>query len=111
PPLLFGGSAQADTAMRQLECEGPPIGVANSIPFENTTIDLPAFARLLIYSDGAVEVGPPDGEILAQGEFNAFVAQMGPADAMLDLTLQRARDFRGDGALNDDCSVIRVDFL
>jgi sigma-B regulation protein RsbU (phosphoserine phosphatase) len=111
PPLLFGGSAQSEASMRQLECDGPPIGVADSIPFENTSVNLPAFARLLIYSDGAVEVGPPDGDILAQKDFNEFAAAMGPADTMIDLTLRRARELRGTDVLNDDCSVMRVDFL
>jgi len=111
PPLLFGGTDQASTVMSKLECEGPPIGVADSIPFDNSSVDLPAFARLLIYSDGAVEVGEPNGHIYAQADFNTFVEEMGPAEQMADLTLERARKLRGGDVLNDDCSVIRVDFL
>jgi sigma-B regulation protein RsbU (phosphoserine phosphatase) len=111
PPLLFRGGTQADSTVQALECEGPPIGITDMIPFENTAVDLPAFARLLIYSDGAVEVGEPDSKVYSQNDFNAFVAEMGPVDAMLDRTLERARKLRGSDVLNDDCSVIKVDFV
>ena len=110
PPLLFSGADRAGATMRQLECEGPPIGVTDMIPFENSSVELPAFARLLIYSDGAVEVGEPDGMVYSQKEFNEFVAGMGPADTMVEQTLGRARHLRGGDVLNDDCSVMRVDF-
>lgn len=110
PPLLFRGSGQSDATVQPLECEGPPIGITDMLPFENSAVELPAFARLLIYSDGAVEVGEPGGKVYSQNDFNAFVAEMGPQEAMLDRTLERARKLRGSDVLNDDCSVMRIDF-
>jgi sigma-B regulation protein RsbU (phosphoserine phosphatase) len=111
PPLLFGGSDAGSATVLPLECPGPPIGMTDLIPFENAAIDLPAFARLLLYSDGAVEVGEPDGDVHSQDDFDAFVAETGPADDLIDRVLEHARRLRGGEALNDDCSVMRVDFL
>jgi len=111
PPVLYMGSAQTDTRIAELDGDGPPIGITDLIPFKNTTIDLPAFARLLLYSDGAVEVGPPDGAMHNQDHFNAFAAEMGPSDAMLDRVLARAKELTRGEILADDCSVMRIDFL
>ena len=111
PALLFGGADAGSATILPLECLGPPIGMTDLIPFENAAIDLPAFARLLLYSDGAVEVGEPDGDVHTQDDFDAFVAETGPADDLIDRVLEHARGLTGGEALNDDCSVIRVDFL
>jgi sigma-B regulation protein RsbU (phosphoserine phosphatase) len=111
PAVLFGGADAGSATIRSLEGPGPPIGVTDLLPFENAAIDLPAFARLLLYRDGAVEVGDPDGDVLTQDDFDAFVAETGPADDLIDRVLDRARRLRGNDALNDDCSVMRVDFL
>ena len=110
PPLLFCGTDAGHCAIRPLDCDGPAVGITDMLPFGNISVDLPAFARLLIYSDGAVEVGEPQGKMYNQNEFDSFVAEMGPVDTMADLVLQRARKLRGSDVLNDDCSVMRVDF-
>jgi sigma-B regulation protein RsbU (phosphoserine phosphatase) len=111
PALLFAGSGPGDARMQPLDGDGPPIGITDQIPFENSAIELPAFARLLLYSDGAVEVGEPDGKMYGQNDFNTFVREMGPVDTMADRTLQRARELRGGDVLNDDCSVMQIDFV
>ncbi|HEY7120770.1 MAG TPA: SpoIIE family protein phosphatase [Tepidisphaeraceae bacterium] len=111
PALLFCGASAADARIDPLEGPGPVIGMTDLIPFENAAVDLPAFARLLLYSDGAVEVGEPEGDIYTQDDFNAFVTETGPSDALIDRVLERARKLRGSEVLNDDCSVMRVDFL
>jgi sigma-B regulation protein RsbU (phosphoserine phosphatase) len=108
---LFCGASAADARIDPLEGPGPVIGMTDLIPFENAAVDLPAFARLLLYSDGAVEVGEPEGDIYTQDDFNAFVTETGPSDALIDRVLERARKLRGSEVLNDDCSVMRVDFL
>ena len=46
--------------------DGPPIGVTDLIPFKNSVVEVPAFARLLLYSDGAVEVGLEDLLLVAR---------------------------------------------
>lgn len=109
PAILFAGSTIGQASTQELECPGPPIGVME-VPFENCQVSVPEFARMLLYSDGAVEVGEPDGEVHGQDDFNTFVKEAGPTAALADLTLERARRLRGGGVLADDCSVMQVDF-
>jgi sigma-B regulation protein RsbU (phosphoserine phosphatase) len=111
PPVLFCGSDQANTRIASLDGDGPPIGVTDLIPFKNSVVEVPAFARLLLYSDGAVEVGEPGGRMHTQEHFDAFVAEMGPSDSMLDRLLERAKELSRNEILCDDCSVMRIDFL
>jgi sigma-B regulation protein RsbU (phosphoserine phosphatase) len=111
PALLFGGSDAATARLHNLECPGPPMGVMPAIPFDNDSTDVPAFARMLLYSDGAVEVGDLDVKVYDQNDFNEFVTATGPIDALPDRVLERARTLRGQETLNDDCSVMLVSFL
>jgi sigma-B regulation protein RsbU (phosphoserine phosphatase) len=111
PPLLFAGESRESSASKQLLGDGPPIGVTDFLPFANSTVVLPNYARLLLYSDGAVEVGPPGGEIATQEDFDAFVAAQGPVDDLINRVIARAKNLRGSDVLNDDCSIARLDFL
>jgi sigma-B regulation protein RsbU (phosphoserine phosphatase) len=111
PALLFGGSAPSDAKIQELQGDGPPIGVTDMLPFENSSVDVPAFARMLLYSDGAIEVGKSGGDMHNQSDFNAFVVETGPVDGLIERTLERARTLSGADVLNDDCSVMCVDFL
>jgi sigma-B regulation protein RsbU (phosphoserine phosphatase) len=110
PALMFGGATQAAATIQGLEGPGPPIGMTDLIPFDNVTTDVPVFARMLLYSDGAVEVGKPGGDVSDQNEFDKFVAGTGSGDGLMDRVLERARGLRGGDVLNDDCSLMQIDF-
>jgi phosphoserine phosphatase RsbU/P len=110
PALLFGGATAAEATIQELHTSGPPIGMTDLIPFDNSEIQIPAFGRLLIYSDGAVEVGAPDGTIGDQIEFTEFVTGSGPSDGLMERVLERGRRLRGSDILNDDCSLMLIDF-
>jgi sigma-B regulation protein RsbU (phosphoserine phosphatase) len=111
PAMLFAGSEATGAKMCPLEPPGPPIGVMDMLPFENASFDVPAYGRMLLYSDGAVEVGDSAVRIYGQDDFDAFVAETGPRDNVMDHVIDRARTLRGGDILNDDCSLMRVDFL
>lgn len=111
PALLLSGPAATEATIRELACEGPIIGLPVTLPFENVTVDLPDFARLLLYSDGAVELEKPDGTMATQKEFIDFVSAQKQWDDIVDRILERARTSRGQEApLNDDCSLVHVCF-
>jgi phosphoserine phosphatase RsbU/P len=110
PALLFGGPAIADAKLQELHTSGPPIGMTDLIPFDNSEIDLPAFGRLLLYSDGAVEVGEPDGAMADQTEFTGFVTDLGPSDDLMERILERGRRLRGSDNLDDDFSLLEIRF-
>lgn len=110
PPLLFKGQTPADSAVTELQCAGPPIGITDLIPFENETVEIPSFARLLVYSDGAVEVGNAGEDMAGQDDFSRFVSAAGPVDDLMAKVLDRARKLTGADILNDDCSLMQIDF-
>jgi sigma-B regulation protein RsbU (phosphoserine phosphatase) len=109
-PLLLSGDTRAGASTRELEVLGPMIGLPVTVPFENVSVVLPAFARLLLYSDGVVEIDQPGGDVATQDQFVEFVSGLGSYDEILDRILERARTLRGQDVLLDDCSLMRVDF-
>ncbi|MBC8108472.1 MAG: SpoIIE family protein phosphatase [Anaerolineae bacterium] len=109
PPLLF---EDAPTRVKPIDLEtlGPPVGITDLLPFENSAIDVKAGAKILLYSDGAVEVDLPGDIVGSQEEFNAFIATQSSCDGIMDRIFERARAVPADGVLNDDCSLMLVDF-
>jgi phosphoserine phosphatase RsbU/P len=110
PALLLTGASAAEARIRELAPDGPIIGLPVALPFENTSVELQAFSRLLVYSDGAVELQKPDGEMSTQEEFVGFVSQQGPCDDLMERVLGRAQGLRGPQPLADDCSLLQVCF-
>jgi sigma-B regulation protein RsbU (phosphoserine phosphatase) len=110
PALLLHGSSATDARFEELQPDGPVIGIGNLLPFENATVQLGPFARLLIYSDGAVEIAKPDGEMSTYEEFTAFVSQWQHCDDLMERILERSKQVGGADILADDCSLVQLDF-
>jgi len=110
PALLRSGTTAQETTVRQLECSGLPIGMMANAEFENVSVGLPAFAQLLLYSDGAVEITQPNGEVVEYTEFYAFTEQSSDWGTLMDQAIARARHLRGAPTLADDCSLVQFEF-
>jgi len=111
PPALLLASAEGGPAgVSELACEGPPIGMTSDLSFTNSRVVLPPKARLLLYSDGAVEIQLPDGETADYGAFTTFSSEPALWDHIMDAVLDRARRLRGGDVLTDDCSLVTLDF-
>ncbi len=110
PALLFLGTNAADAKTQELAPDGPIIGLPMMLPFENTTVELPGFASLLLYSDGLFELQQADGEMATYDSFVEFVAAQRNWDDILEQVLARARTLSSPQPLADDCSLIRVCF-
>lgn len=108
--LLLHGASATQTRFEELQPDGPIIGIGDVLPFDNRTVDLGAFARLLIYSDGAVEIAKPDGQMSTYEEFNEFVSGCEACDDMMERILERSKKVGGKDILADDCSLLQVDF-
>lgn len=110
PALLVEAARPVGVKPAELETLGPPIGITDVLPFENATIDVPAACRLLVYSDGAVEILQPDGTVANQQEFIDFMTGLGSNDGLMEQIMERARRLHGPGVLDDDCSLMQIDF-
>lgn len=109
PALVLAGPTAGDIAVKPLDCLGPPIGMVPGVEFENSSMDLPPGSRLLLYSDGAVEITMPDGKCVEYTEFNEFLGRREVWDNPLEEVISRARTLRGGPVLGDDCSVVILD--
>jgi sigma-B regulation protein RsbU (phosphoserine phosphatase) len=108
--LLWTGPDRAGAVLKQLASDGPVIGLGMGLPFDTATVDLGTYARLLVFSDGVYEIERPGGSMWVFDEFVAFLDQL-PADASpLDRLLPHVRQMRGAETLNDDFSMVQVNF-
>lgn len=110
PALMLSGRSADQRRIQELAPPGPVIGLGMPIPFENVLVDVPDFASLLLYSDGAVELVKTDGSIGEQEEFVGFVSEQTDWDDIMDRILARARALCGESALADDCSLLQLSF-
>jgi sigma-B regulation protein RsbU (phosphoserine phosphatase) len=110
PGLLFGAAASSDTPILELSSSGPPIGVSDEASFTNAAIHIPPRSRLLLYSDGVVELRKPGREVSDQRSFNEFAMRIGPRDDLLKQILDRVQRAQRSASPSDDCSLILASF-
>ncbi len=107
PALLLGAGA----APRLLDSDGPLIGAVEGLEFPAAEVEVPHGARLFVYSDGAYEIGRPDGSMWAFKDFVSTLAgaaaePMSPMDALVAHI--RALSQRDD--FGDDFSMVEMAF-
>lgn len=107
PALLLGAGA----APRLLDSDGPLIGAVEDLEFPAAEVEVPPGARLFVYSDGAYEIGRPDGSMWAFKDFVSTLAgaaaePMSPMDALVAHI--RALSQRDD--FGDDFSMVEMAF-
>ena len=110
PALLLHGPSPAQATFHELQPDGPVIGIGAELPFANMSVELAPFARLLLYSDGAVEIANRDGDVSTYDEFSAFVKESFALPDFMEPIIQRARSIGGQEILADDCSLMQVEF-
>ena len=111
PALFFSRQTSSGLSPEQLLASGPPIGVIDEASFDNTSIPITQGSRLLLYSDGAVEIRKTGGGNLDLAEFIEFAAEAGHREDLLDQALDRCRQMRNGMPLLDDCSLMQIDFV
>jgi sigma-B regulation protein RsbU (phosphoserine phosphatase) len=111
PALLLAGPHPEALEPRVLESAGPIIGGFDGARFTNAHVDLSAFNRLFVYSDGAFEIQKAAGGMWTFPEFTAKLAELSAAgQGDLDRLLQYIREMRGQEKLEDDFAVLRFTF-
>ena len=105
--LLFAGDAP-----RELASQGPMLGMMPWPEFEVSECEVPAGARLYIFSDGAQEIHLPDGRDWTVPEFNETMTRLveGSPDEVMDGLHQHIVALHGDPVLDDDLTLLEVRF-
>ncbi len=113
PPGIFitrgaGGSPRVE----QLGVRGPPIGITSTVTYRSAQLQVEQPSRLFLVSDGAFELERPDGSLLGFAALVELLAEPVVAETdELDRVVALARSLRGAGPLEDDLSIMRLDFF
>jgi phosphoserine phosphatase RsbU/P len=111
-PLLWSGPSESASELTLLKSSDPVIGMfPPGTPFETRSAELGAYARLLLYSDGAYEIEVPEGGMWKHQQFVQYVNALPRGDASLsEQLLAHVRQLHGSESLADDFSVLEVRF-
>jgi sigma-B regulation protein RsbU (phosphoserine phosphatase) len=109
PPAVLVGPGGVPP--RLLDSDGPLIGAVDGLDFDSSEADVPAGARLFVYSDGAFEISRPDGSMWPFGEFlEALVAPPTGPESPIDSLVSVIRGVACRDDFNDDFSMVELAF-
>jgi sigma-B regulation protein RsbU (phosphoserine phosphatase) len=107
PPSLL---LKPDGSMDELRAPGMLIGAIPGMAYRSEACDIAPGSRLLVLCDGTYEIKRPDGTMIEFSEFTAFMRAHGAEPDGLQRLLAWVHELRGGGALEDDFSILRVQF-
>lgn len=113
PPAILLSGLSADSAhVHSLNGEGLPVGSMQDSTYATREIEVGPFNRLYVFSDGTYEVESDDGRMLELTEFAEWLAEAGRAnnDRDVENIYERIRGLHGDSRLDDDFSLVRVEW-
>ncbi len=109
PPLLL---MHADGTHQCPECPGLPLAIVHGSTYEETTVPLRQGDALLLFSDGAVEIGNADDQMLGIDGLVDVLKALGYPRAELQMEVLEERLLRYSNAirLEDDLTLLEVRF-
>jgi phosphoserine phosphatase RsbU/P len=110
PALLLDGPDRRTARLKTLEANAPVIGVMPDFEYSTNTVNLDAFARMFIYSDGVFEIGLADGTVWPFDDFVHFIAAAPPEGETIERLLAHVRQLGGSETLADDFSMLQIEF-
>ena len=111
PPALLFPAAADGSDPRELETKNLIIGGMPDMTFQKASVHLPGPARLYVYSDGVYEITDAAGKVWSYEEFVAFMKKPeNPESTRLEQLFQHAVARNGSNRLDDDFSIVELDF-
>ncbi len=111
PSLLMNRRAKGAPDVQQLLTPGMVLGGMSGTKYSTKTVKLELPCTLYVVSDGTFEIALPDGTIWP---FNDYVRLLtdatGAGQPVLDILEKKVREIHGPGALDDDFSIMKIDF-
>jgi sigma-B regulation protein RsbU (phosphoserine phosphatase) len=109
PPALL--VSPGEEKPRLLDSDGPLIGAVDGLEFGASEVEVPASARLFVYSDGAFEISRPDGSMWPFNDFvETLAAVPSGAESPMDSLVTHVRGLAQRDDFNDDFSMLELDF-
>jgi sigma-B regulation protein RsbU (phosphoserine phosphatase) len=107
PAILLRGAGREPV---ELETTNPLLGAEPGLRFESAETPVAVGDSLYVFSDGAFEVAEADGQMASFASFLENLRQPGSPTEALDRCLQFVAQRTQSDSLNDDFSMVRVDF-
>ncbi len=109
PAVLIAGPDAASARPVFLETGGTIIGATDEQTFKSSSCDIPSYARLYLFSDGAYEIFRPDGSQWEYEEFVKLLQSVAPQGVPdLDHIMSTISTVHGSNAFDDDFSLMQV---
>ena len=111
PALLIKRSTESSPDVRQLSTPGMVLGGMPSTKYVTQTLKMEMPCTLYVVSDGTFEIARQDGTMWPFEDYVKFLADAtaGGKPALGELE-KKVRELHGPGALDDDFSILKVDF-
>ena len=111
PAILLDPAMTAPTATQQLSTGGRVIGCDPSAEFHSKTCEVQPGSKLYVFSDGAYEISRSDGRTLQLADLiQQLEPPAAPGVSKLDQLVTWAKQLHGDSALEDDLSILQIEF-
>lgn len=116
--LVFGAAGHPPAMLRTAPGHIQEISVTNMIiggipgmPYDDSSIEVPPDAELYIFSDGAYEVTRPDGSMWDLSGLKEWLrCPPESTESAIDLLYRHVQTMHGEPGLEDDYSVMTVNF-
>jgi serine phosphatase RsbU (regulator of sigma subunit) len=106
PALLIHASGE----FQQVECPGLPFGLMEDAPYDDTNLALHPNDRLLLFSDGAMEIHNAENKLLGVDGLIAILKRLGYPDSGIRGTAleEELLKYSNSIRLEDDLSLIEI---
>jgi sigma-B regulation protein RsbU (phosphoserine phosphatase) len=106
--LLISSSGE----IKELGSQNMFIGGMPDIEYKSGSVEVEIPSRLYIFSDGAFEVGRPDGSMWSFAELKEFIKTPPEDDSSeIDALYTSLQEMHREKDLDDDFSMLRIEFL
>lgn len=111
PPAILLTESSIATPIKQLGSRRLPIGMLPEAKFDDEFHEIQPSSTLYIFSDGAYEIHQPDGKIWGLNAFINFLADYKKNNTHnLDKVLDHLHSLNANKALDDDFSLLQIEF-
>ena len=110
PALLLNASAAGPTVAERLRTPGLIVGAMEDMVYQSQSCQIPPGAMLLVLCDGCYEIPDKEGKMMEFDEFEQYMQTHAFQPDGLDQLLNWARARHGEGPLDDDFSIVRIQF-
>ena len=110
PPALLLKPTGNAAASEQLRSPGLIVGAMENLVYTSQSCIIPPGASLVVLCDGCYEIRDELGQVMEFDAFEKFMQAHGTLPEGLEKLQSWVRERHGDGPLDDDFSIVRIQF-